>query len=214
MIKICLASGLLIHFLRNLLLLFIFWFSTIKFTYVMRVFFVLLLIIFGMFVLINNNPEVSRPAKETVERARASFRYASLLTKEPEAKIEIPLRNVKNSQIADTFGAPRGSDREHQGQDIFAKRNTPAYAAVSGYIWRIGENNLGGNTVWTVGAGGRVYYYAHLEKYAENLKVGDEVTIDTVLGYVGTSGNAQGTPPHLHFGVYERSGAINPKSLF
>jgi peptidoglycan LD-endopeptidase LytH len=180
----------------------------------MKAFFVILLIIFGMFVLINNSPEVARPVREASEKATASFRYAELLTKEPEAKIEIPIRKVKASQIADTFGAPRGNDREHQGQDIFAPRNTPVYAAVPGYVWRIGENNLGGNTVWTVGAGGRVYYYAHLEKYAENLKVGDEVTTDTVLGYVGTSGNAKDTPPHLHFGVYEKGGAINPKNLF
>lgn len=180
----------------------------------MKAFFVILLIIFGMFVLINNSPEVARPVREASEKATASFRYAELLTKEPEAKIEIPIRKIKSSQIADTFGAPRGNDREHQGQDIFAARNTPVYAAVPGYVWRIGENNLGGNTVWTVGAGGRVYYYAHLEKYAENLKVGDEVMTDTVLGYVGTSGNAKGTPPHLHFGVYENRAAINPKSLF
>lgn len=180
----------------------------------MKAFFIILLIIFGMFVLINNSPEVSRPVKEASEKATASFRYAELLMKEPEAKIEIPIRKVKSSQIADTFGAPRGNDRDHQGQDIFAPRNTPVFAAAGGYVWRIGENKLGGNTVWTIGAGGRIYYYAHLEKYAENLKVGDEVTIDTVIGYVGTSGNAKGTPPHLHFGVYERGGAVNPKSLF
>lgn len=180
----------------------------------MKAFLVILLIIFGMFVFINNSPEIARPVREASEKATASFRYAELLTKEPETKIEIPVRKVKASQIADTFGAPRGNDRDHQGQDIFAPRNTPVYAAVPGYIWRIGENNLGGNTVWTVGAGGRVYYYAHLEKYGENIKVGDEVTTDTVLGYVGTSGNAKGTPPHLHFGVYEKGGAINPKKLF
>jgi murein DD-endopeptidase MepM/ murein hydrolase activator NlpD len=180
----------------------------------MKTFLILLLFIFGMLMLVNNTPEISRSIEETTAKTEASFRYASLLAKEPEAKISIPIRNIKSSQIADTFGAPRGADRSHQGQDIFAKRNTPVYAAVEGYVWRIGENNLGGNTVWTIGAGGRIYYYAHLERYAENLKVGDAVTTDTVLGYVGTSGNAQGTPPHLHFGVYQAGGAINPKNLF
>lgn len=174
----------------------------------------LLLLVFALFVLINNNPSVSRPVEETAEKAVVSFRYAALLTKEPEAKIEIPIRKVNANQIADTFGAPRGNDREHQGQDIFAPRNTPVYSATDGYIWRIGENNLGGNTVWVIGAGGRVYYYAHLEKYAENLKVNDEVTTGTILGYVGTSGNAKGTSPHLHFGVYASGGAINPLTLF
>jgi murein DD-endopeptidase MepM/ murein hydrolase activator NlpD len=80
-------------------------------------------------------------------------------------------------------------------------------------VVRVGENRLGGNTVWVVGAGGRGYYYAHLDGYAEGLEVGDYVTPDTVLGYVGTTGNAVGTPPHLHFGVYTRAGAIDPLPL-
>ncbi|MDQ2855662.1 MAG: M23 family metallopeptidase, partial [Acidobacteriota bacterium] len=62
--------------------------------------------------------------------------------------------------------------------------------------------------------GGRVYYYAHLDCYARNLNEGDYVTTRTILGYVGTTGNAAGTPPHLHFGVYAPSGgAINPLPL-
>jgi peptidoglycan LD-endopeptidase LytH len=64
-----------------------------------------------------------------------------------------------------------------------------------------------------LGAGGRVYYYAHLEAYAPGLAVGDPVTPATLLGYVGTSGNARGTPPHLHFGVYTLSGPVNPLPL-
>jgi murein DD-endopeptidase MepM/ murein hydrolase activator NlpD len=64
-----------------------------------------------------------------------------------------------------------------------------------------------------MGAGGRVYYYAHLDAYAPGIKEGDYVTTKSVLGYVGTTGNAAGTPPHLHFGVYATGGAINPLPL-
>ena len=64
-----------------------------------------------------------------------------------------------------------------------------------------------------IGAGGRVYYYAHLEAYAPHLAEGDYVTTQTLLGYVGTTGNAAGTPPHLHFGVYQPGGAMNPLPL-
>jgi len=65
-----------------------------------------------------------------------------------------------------------------------------------------------------IGAGGRTYYYAHLEAYAPHLAEGDYVTTQTLLGYVGTTGNAAGTPPHLHFGVYESMrGAMNPLPL-
>ena len=181
----------------------------------MKTILILIALVFGVFFIVNNfEPELADRRQPLTEKAAAPFRYAALLASEHEARIRIPIRKLKAAQIADTFGAPRGSDRTHKGQDIFAPRNTPVYSATSGYVWRIGENKLGGNTVWVIGAGGRVYYYAHLERYAEDLKLGDAVTTETILGYVGTSGNAKGTPPHLHFGVYTTGGAINPLELF
>lgn len=140
-------------------------------------------------------------------------RVAKLHTQEPDTRIAMPLENISKRQIADTWQAPRGVDRKHEGQDIFAARGTPILSATNGLVYRIGENNLGGQTVSVIGAGGRVYYYAHLDSYARGLQVGDRVTTRTVLGYVGTTGNAQGTPPHLHFGVYTTTGAINPLPL-
>ncbi|HWF87991.1 MAG TPA: M23 family metallopeptidase [Pyrinomonadaceae bacterium] len=139
--------------------------------------------------------------------------YAHILklyTQQPDTKLAMPLEDVRKKEIADTWQAARGVGRQHEGQDIFAPRGTPILSATRGYIYNIGENNLGGQTVSVVGAGGRVYYYAHLDSYARGIKIGDRVTTHTVLGYVGTTGNAQGTPPHLHFGVYTPSGAINP----
>jgi murein DD-endopeptidase MepM/ murein hydrolase activator NlpD len=141
------------------------------------------------------------------------IRYRSLINKPPDAKIAIPIRGIRVQQIADTWGAQRGADRKHEGQDIFARRNTPVYSATDGYVIEVGENSLGGRTVSVIGAGGRVYYYAHFQAYGD-IRVGDPVTTNTILGYVGTSGNASGTPPHLHFGVYADSGAINPLTLF
>lgn len=172
-------------------------------------------LVFAAFVLVNNfAPSISEIDAPIAEKAVAPFKYAALLAQMPEAKIAMPIRNLKAKQIADTFGAPRSGDRAHQGQDIFAKKGTPVYSATSGYVWRIGENQLGGNVLVVLGAGGRMYYYAHLARHAENIKTGDAVTTETVLGYVGTTGNAQGTPPHLHFGVYAAGGAINPLELF
>jgi peptidoglycan LD-endopeptidase LytH len=138
---------------------------------------------------------------------------AKLYTQTPDSRISMPLANVRKQQIADTWGAPRGTNRTHEGQDIFAAKGTPILSATSGYVYNIGENNLGGQTVSVIGRGGRVYYYAHLDAYAPQLKEGDWVTTRTVLGYVGTTGNAQGTPPHLHFGIYASGGAINPLPL-
>lgn len=140
-------------------------------------------------------------------------RVFRLYTETPESRIAIPLENMSKQQIADTWQAPRGVGRKHEGQDIFAPRGTPILSSVNGYIYKVGENNLGGQTVSVIGKGGRVYYYAHLDRYAPGLEVGRRVTTRTVLGYVGTTGNAQGTPPHLHFGVYTFSGAINPLPL-
>ena len=140
-------------------------------------------------------------------------RVAKLYGQRPDTKLAMPLENVSKRAVADTWQAPRGTDRRHEGQDIFAARGTPILSATRGMIYNIGENNLGGQTVSVIGAGGRVYYYAHLDAYARGIAVGDLVTTRTVLGYVGTTGNAQGTPPHLHFGVYTPTGAINPLPL-
>ena len=140
-------------------------------------------------------------------------RILKLYTQTPETKLAMPLEDVRKQAIADTWAAPRGVGRKHEGQDIFAPKGTPVLSATSGYIYNIGENNLGGQTVSVISKGGRVYYYAHLDSYARGIKIGDRVTTRSVLGYVGTTGNAQGTPPHLHFGVYTSTGAINPLPL-
>ncbi len=137
-------------------------------------------------------------------------RILKLYTQAPDTRLAMPLEDVRKKEIADTWQAARGDGRKHEGQDIFAPRGTPILSATSGYIYNIGENNLGGQTVSVISKGGRVYYYAHLDSYARAIHIGDRVSTRTVLGYVGTTGNAQGTPPHLHFGVYTSSGAINP----
>ena len=140
-------------------------------------------------------------------------RVARLYTQSPDSRLAMPLENLSKKAISDTWQAARGEGRRHEGQDIFADRGTPILSATNGFIYKIGENNLGGQTVSVIGSGGRVYYYAHLDSYAKGIEVGDRVTTRTVLGYVGTTGNAQGTPPHLHFGVYTMTGAINPLPL-
>jgi peptidoglycan LD-endopeptidase LytH len=171
----------------------------------------LIFAVFAIFFIINNLFPIE------IERAERQltlpFKIAQFAARAPEEKIAVPVRTVRVRQIADTWGAPRGADREHQGQDIFAPRGTPVYSATEGYVVRIGENALGGKIVSVAGAGGRFYYYAHLENHAPDLAVGDYVTPDTVLGFVGNTGNARTTPPHLHFGVYTSGGAINPLPL-
>ena len=109
-------------------------------------------------------------------------------------------------------GAPRGTDRRHEGVDIFAPRGTPVLASTEGVVTRVGTNRLGGKVVWVVGPDGHRHYYSHLDEQAE-LSVGQRVAVGTPLGTVGTTGNARGTPPHLHYGVYGRGGAYDPLPL-
>jgi peptidoglycan LD-endopeptidase LytH len=148
-----------------------------------------------------------------VHRVTFPVKMALMCFKEPDRHISIPIASVQVKQVRDTWHEARPGDRRHEGQDIFAPRGTPVHSATAGYVMRVGENTLGGKTVSVLGAGGRVYYYAHLDAYAPGIEVGQAVKPETIIGYVGTTGNARRTPPHLHFGVYTFMGTINPLPL-
>ncbi|KMM76837.1 peptidase [Xanthomonas sp. NCPPB 1128] len=127
--------------------------------------------------------------------------------------LHIPVEGVDPRRVAATFGAPRGRDRQHAGVDIFAKRGTPVVAATRGIVVAIAERGLGGRQVWVLGPARQRHYYAHLEAWAPGLQVGDLVEPGDPLGAVGDSGNARGTPPHLHYGIYAEGGAYDPLPL-
>jgi murein DD-endopeptidase MepM/ murein hydrolase activator NlpD len=131
----------------------------------------------------------------------------------------LPVQGVKRSQLRDNFSDERGRGRKHKALDIMAPRGTPVLAADDGTVAKISRNLAGGLAIYQVDPSGRiVYYYAHLDRYAENLREGQQLARGTVIGYVGSTGNAPETTPHLHFGVsvLERRGrwwggaAINP----
>ncbi len=168
-----------------------------------------------LLVLLVNLDQAGIPdgVRTTFHRVTLPFKVVQLYAREPDRALVVPVEGVRVGRIRNSWHAPRSGERLHEGQDIFAERGTDVYSATEGYVVRMGENSLGGNTVFVTGAGGRTYYYAHLDAYAPNLTVGDYVTPETIIGYVGTSGNAQGTPPHLHFGVYTSAGAVDPLPL-
>jgi len=144
-----------------------------------------------------------------VENAGRVFR---LVTEPAPESLPVPVQGVTPPQLADTWGAARSGGRQHEGIDIFASRGTPILAATRGVVTKRAETRLGGRMVTVMGPGRQFHYYAHFEDWAE-VEKGDWVEAGTVLGYVGTSGNAQGTPPHLHYGIYTPTGAINPYPL-
>lgn len=160
-------------------------------------------------------PRLVGGALHDLDRAREdAAASASLLAAALAVSLVVPVVGVPPGEVADTFGAPRGTDRKHEGVDIFAARGTYVTSATEGVVVRIGTNGLGGNVVYVLGPGGERYYYAHLDEVDPVLTVGQHVGTSTVLGRVGTTGNAAGTPPHLHFGIYGQGGTKNPYERF
>jgi len=127
--------------------------------------------------------------------------------------ISVPVQGIRPRQIGDTFGAPRGRDRRHHGVDIFARRGTPVLAATQGVVVAVRDEGLGGKQVWVIGPGGQRHYYAHLDDWAPGLAVGVLLEPGEALGIVGDSGNARGTPPHLHYAIYGKDGPFDPLPL-
>ena len=115
----------------------------------------------------------------------------------------IPVDGVRAEDLRDTFDEGRAG-HTHEAIDILAPRNTPVRAVENGSIARLFLSKQGGITIYQFDPSARYcYYYAHLERYADNLHDGDAVTKGQVIGYVGTTGNAPPNTPHLHFAVFE-----------
>lgn len=148
------------------------------------------------------------------EQVTLPLKLVRLAGQTKDETILMPVYGMRVGQVTDTWQSPRGGgERTHEGQDMFASRGTPVLSGTYGYVTRIRISELGGIYVFVAGAGGRRYYYAHLDRVATGLRVGQEVWTDSILGFVGNTGNAITTPPHLHFGVYEGREAVNPIDL-
>lgn len=131
----------------------------------------------------------------------------------PMLPYPVPVDGVRPRMLADTWGAPRSGNRRHRGIDIFAACGTPVVSATDGVVFTVGTNMLGGQIVRILGPGGHWHYYAHLSRYGD-VREGQRVAAGAILGYVGDTGNAKGTPCHLHYGVYTWSNvAQNPYLL-
>jgi murein DD-endopeptidase MepM/ murein hydrolase activator NlpD len=144
---------------------------------------------------------VQAPLLETVE-------YTLTINSGPS--LAFPVSETGNPRLISFWSDPRdGGLRSHQGVDISAKFRTPAIASADGVVSRVMENRLGGKVVF-MRPEGKNYslYYAHLD--SQIVETGQRVTTGQVLGLVGNTGNARGTVPHLHFGIYGWGGAIDP----
>jgi murein DD-endopeptidase MepM/ murein hydrolase activator NlpD len=144
------------------------------------------------------------------DQARVIYRVS---TTPAAPSLAIPVQGVAPRAIVDSWHAPRGRGRKHEGIDIFAARGTPVVSPVTGIVTMVGQDRLGGNVVRVLGPGRQVHYFAHLDRIAP-IRRWDVVEAGNVVGYVGNTGNARGASPHLHYGIYTAAaGAINPYPL-
>ncbi len=107
-----------------------------------------------------------------------------------------------------SWGFPRSGGRTHKGTDMFAPRGTPLVAVDSGVVQR-SSNRLGGINVWLIADHGIAYYYAHLDRWS-NVGSGERVSKGTTIGFLGNSGNARGTSPHLHIQMHPGGRSARP----
>jgi murein DD-endopeptidase MepM/ murein hydrolase activator NlpD len=124
------------------------------------------------------------------------------------------------SGYGNSFGAFRGdvAGNWHHGVDIFAPLGAPVLACADGLVFSVGWNEVGGNRLWLRDSQGNEFYFAHLSAFTPLARNGMHVKAGEMLGFVGNTGDAQGTPTHLHFEVHPSSllfmgydGAVNPK---
>jgi murein DD-endopeptidase MepM/ murein hydrolase activator NlpD len=172
----------------------------------------------------------SLPARST-PRLHAATRHAKRKKTNPAASGE-PLRVTPplalrhyvfpvagTSEYIDTYGAFRSDvpGNWHHGDDIFASLGTPVVAVANGTINRVGWEKLGGWRLWVRDDAGDEFYYAHLSGYAPTDLHSDRVRVGEVIGFIGNTGDAFTTAPHLHFEVHPRqllrlgyNGAVDP----
>jgi murein DD-endopeptidase MepM/ murein hydrolase activator NlpD len=146
-----------------------------------------------------------------VRRAPASVAFASPAPPPVAApgafQLLFPVAAADRRGLTDSFRDPRAG-HVHRAVDIMAALRTPVRAAVAGLVLRLARYPEGGITIEQISADRRhCLYYAHLHHYAPGLRAGGTLAPGEVIGFVGTTGNAPRTAPHLHFAVYEVAGA-------
>ncbi len=144
-----------------------------------------------------------------VVRAELLAEGAVAVAVRTDPSLAFPVAGADQDAIRSRWGAARdGGARSHEGIDVFADRGTPVVAASAGRVSRVQETPIGGRVVWLQTDLGSLYY-AHLDR--QLVEPGARVAAGDTLGEVGNTGNAATTPPHLHFGVYGRGGAVDPE---
>lgn len=121
----------------------------------------------------------------------------------PSFKLIIPVAGIKPNQLRDTFNEMRSEGRIHNAMDIMAPGGAPVLAATEGKIAKLLISDRGGITIYQLSKDEKlVFYYAHLQRYADGLTEGQVAKQGEVIGYVGDTGNAGTGNYHLHFALW------------
>ncbi len=158
------------------------------------------------FVSVNPQGEaIPAPPERSSDTVMPGMQTPVLDDREAVSDLVIPVSGVGAGQLTDSFLDSRGGGaREHKGIDITAQSGTAVLAAATGTVEKLFESDKGGTTIYIRSPGRtRIYYYAHLSGYAPGLAEGQQVSPGDVVGYVGSSGNADPSAPHLHFEIIE-----------
>ena len=117
--------------------------------------------------------------------------------------LTVPVQGVVAAQLTDTYTQARAEGAAHEALDIMAERGTPVLAVEDGEVAKLFSSKPGGITLYQFDPGSQyAYYYAHLDRYAEGVRVGTRLRRGQVIGYVGSTGNASPEAPHLHFAIF------------
>ena len=121
-----------------------------------------------------------------------------------------PIRGLALAELRDMFQEVHNGHR-HEAIDILEPSETPVHAVVSGTVRKLFLSKPGGNTIYEFDdMKVYCYYYAHLDRYAEGLREGMPVERGDIIGFVGSTGNADERAPHLHFAIFE----LGPERLW
>ena len=129
-------------------------------------------------------------------------------TTPPRATHVFPI--VSGASFSNDWGGPRPGGRSHQGIDLFATTGTPVVAISDGTLFRVGWNRVGGWRFWLRDRWGNEFYHAHLSAFAPAAREGAVVRAGTVIAFVGNTGDASTTPPHVHFEIHPGGGGPIP----
>lgn len=170
------------------------------------------------------DPGVAPSATDAPEAGMLDTNSATAPSTGATGSLLIPVLNIRPGDLTDTFSDSRaGGQRLHEAIDIMAPTGTTVVSAAPGEVEKLFKSDAGGNTIYVRSNDGEtIYYYAHLDEYAEGLKEGQKIRRGQRLGTVGSSGNASDEAPHLHFAIlqtvadaewWEPANAVNPYPL-